>query len=97
MRQEIEETLTEKTNNMLKILKLFFTTIIAGCAIAVAKFAYATGTFTFIDWGEENTTDLIANISAVIGDLTPLLTIVVGIGIGLIVVGAIISAIRGHN
>jgi len=43
------------------------------------------------------TTDLLANIQGTITDLSPLLTIVIAIGVGLIVVGAIISAIRGHN
>lgn len=50
-----------------------------------------------IPWESSNTTDLLANITGVITDLTPLLTIIIGIGIGLIVVGAIISAIRGHS
>jgi type II secretory pathway component PulF len=50
-----------------------------------------------IEWTSQNTTDLLANITGVITDLTPLLTIIIGIGIGLIVVGAIISAIRGHS
>lgn len=50
-----------------------------------------------IPWASGNTTDLLANITGVITDLTPLLTIIIGIGIGLIVVGAIISAIRGHS
>jgi hypothetical protein len=50
-----------------------------------------------IPWDSGNTTDLLANITGVITDLTPLLTIIIGIGIGLIVVGAIISAIRGHS
>lgn len=50
-----------------------------------------------IPWESANTTDLLANITGVITDLTPLLTIIIGIGIGLIVVGAIISAIRGHS
>jgi len=39
---------------------------------------------------------VLANTTALITELSPLLTIIVGIGIGLIVFYAIISAIRGH-
>ena len=42
------------------------------------------------------TTTMMSNITGLITDLTPLLTIIIGIGIGLIVFYAIISAIRGH-
>ena len=42
------------------------------------------------------TTAVLANVTGLISDLTPLLTIIVGIGIGLIVFYAIVSAIRGH-
>lgn len=42
------------------------------------------------------TTALLSNITGLINDLSPLLIIVVGIGIGLIVFHAIVSAIRGH-
>ena len=42
------------------------------------------------------TTAMMSNITGLITDLTPLLLIVVGIGIGLIVFHAIVSAIRGH-
>jgi hypothetical protein len=53
---------------------------------------------TFIlNWTEQMTTDLLANIQGTITDLSPLLVSVIAIGIGLIVVGAIISAIRGHS
>jgi len=50
-----------------------------------------------INWTSDMTDDLLANIQGTITDLSPLLTIVIAIGVGLIVVGAIISAIRGHN
>jgi hypothetical protein len=50
-----------------------------------------------INWTGDMTDDLLANIQGTITDLSPLLTIVIAIGVGLIVVGAIISAIRGHN
>lgn len=49
-----------------------------------------------INWTSQNTTDLLSNITGIIGDLTPLLLIIVGVGIGLIVFHGIISAIRGH-
>lgn len=42
------------------------------------------------------TTAMMSNITGLITDLTPLLLIVVGVGIGLIVFHAIVSAIRGH-
>lgn len=42
------------------------------------------------------TNAVLSNATALITDLTPLLTIVVGIGIGLIVFYAIVTAIRGH-
>lgn len=42
------------------------------------------------------TNAVLSNATGLITDLTPLLVIVVGIGIGLIVFYAIISAIRGH-
>lgn len=42
------------------------------------------------------TTAMMSNITGLITDLTPLLLVVVGVGIGLIVFHAIVSAIRGH-
>lgn len=42
------------------------------------------------------TNTMMSNITGLITDLTPLLTIIIGIGIGLIVFYAIVSAIRGH-
>ena len=42
------------------------------------------------------TNAVLSNASDLISDLTPLLTIIIGIGIGLIVFYAIVSAIRGH-
>ena len=42
------------------------------------------------------TTAMMSNITGLITDLTPLLLIIVGVGIGLIVFHAIVSAIRGH-
>ncbi|MFA5031256.1 MAG: hypothetical protein WC495_06765 [Patescibacteria group bacterium] len=50
-----------------------------------------------INWTGDMTDDLLANIQGVITDLSPLLVPIIAIGVGLIVVSAIISAIRGHN
>jgi len=49
-----------------------------------------------INWDSGMTNTLLANITGIITDLSPLLLIIVGIGIGLIVFSAIVSAIRGH-
>jgi hypothetical protein len=51
----------------------------------------------FISWTSDMTGNVLAATTGLITDLTPLLTIIIGIGIGLIVVVAIISAIRGHS
>jgi hypothetical protein len=50
----------------------------------------------FLTWSSDMTTALLSNVTGLINDLSPLLTIVVGVGIGLIVFHAIVSAIRGH-
>jgi len=50
---------------------------------------------TFLTWTTEDTTAMIGHMSDLFTDLTPLLIIIIGIGMGLIIVGAIIRAIRG--
>ena len=50
----------------------------------------------FLTWTSDMTTALLSNITGLINDLSPLLIVVVGVGIGLIVFHAIVSAIRGH-
>jgi len=50
---------------------------------------------TFITWTEEDTTAMIGHMSDLLTDLTPLLIPIIAIAIGLIIVGAIIRAIRG--
>lgn len=50
---------------------------------------------TFLTWTGDDTTAMIGYISDLITDLTPLLIPVIAIGIGLIIIGAIIRAIRG--
>lgn len=52
---------------------------------------------TFITWTESDTTSMLGYVADLISDLQPLLIPIIAIGIGLIVVGAIISAIRGHS
>jgi hypothetical protein len=51
----------------------------------------------FLTWTNDMTNTLLANTTGLLGDLTPLLTIIVGIGIGLIVFYAIVAAIRGSH
>jgi hypothetical protein len=50
---------------------------------------------TFITWTPENTTTLLGYIESLISDLTPLLIPIIAIGVGLIIIGAIVRAIRG--
>lgn len=50
-----------------------------------------------IPWTSEMTLEMLADVRGIITDLSPLLVPIIAIGVGLIVVGAIISAIRGHQ
>ena len=50
----------------------------------------------FLTWTSDMTTALLSNVTGLINDLSPLLIVIVGVGIGLIVFHAIVSAIRGH-
>jgi hypothetical protein len=50
-----------------------------------------------INWTSEMTNTMLADTTGVITDLSPLLVPIIAIGVGLIVVSAIISAIRGHS
>lgn len=52
---------------------------------------------TFITWSGSDTTAMLGYVSDIISDLQPLLIPIIAISIGLIVVSAIISAIRGHT
>ena len=76
-------------------LKIAFVAVL----LSFANFAHAqaTGGYTFINWTSEMTTDFLSNITAIITDLSPLLVPVIAISVGLIVVEAIISAIRGSH
>ena len=49
-----------------------------------------------INWTSEMTTEMLGNVEGVITDMSPLLVPIIGIGIGLIVIGSIITAIRGR-
>lgn len=55
----------------------------------------AVATTTFIDITSEDVGDIISYMKMLIGDLMPLLSLVVAVGIGLIIIAAIIRAIRG--
>lgn len=50
---------------------------------------------TFLTWASEDTTAMIGYIEDLFDDLMPLLIVIIAVGVGLIVVGAIIRAIRG--
>jgi len=50
---------------------------------------------TFLTWTTEDTTAMLGYMSDLIGDLTPLLIPIIAVAVGLIIVGAIIHAIRG--
>jgi hypothetical protein len=50
-----------------------------------------------VNWTASMTADLWSTATSVISDLSPLMIMILGIGIALIVFYAIISAIRGHN
>lgn len=50
---------------------------------------------TFLTWTGADTTAMIGYMSDLITDLTPLLIPIIAVGIGLIIVSAIMRAIRG--
>jgi len=50
---------------------------------------------TFFTWTPENTTTMIGYMGDLLDDLTPLLIPIIAVAVGLIIVGAIIRAIRG--
>lgn len=49
---------------------------------------------TFLTWGTEETNLMVGHMKNLITDLTPLMTIIVGIAVGLIIFWAIITAIK---
>jgi len=56
--------------------------------------AVATST-EFVDIGTAEIGDIIDYVRMIIGDLMPLLSLIIAVGIGLIIIYAIINAIRG--
>jgi len=50
----------------------------------------------FITWTEANTTAMLGYMSGFIADITPLLTPIIAIGLGLIVFSVIVKVIRGN-
>lgn len=60
------------------------------------KTAPAVATTTeFVDIGAAEIGDIIDYVRMIIGDLMPLLSLIIAVGIGLIIIYAIINAIRG--
>lgn len=51
---------------------------------------------TFLTWTDSTSDLMLTYTSALMSDLQPLLVIIIAVAVGIIVVGAIISAIRGH-
>ena len=51
-------------------------------------------TYTFINWTPQMTTDMLAYISDFISDVSGLMTPIIAVGLGLIIFGAIINAIK---
>lgn len=72
--------------------KLIF--LIPVLAFFSTGFAHA---YTFINWTPEMTEDMLANVSGFISDLSPLLIPVIAVLLGLVIIAAIVGAIRGHN
>lgn len=52
-------------------------------------------TGTFINWTPDMTNQMLNFMGDLISDFTPLLIPIIAIGVGLIVIGAIVHAIRG--
>jgi len=50
---------------------------------------------TFLTWDANTSNTMIGYMKDLFTDLTPLLVVIFGIGVGLIIVGAVIRAIRG--
>ena len=53
--------------------------------------------YTFVNWTPEMTTSMLANTSALISDLSPFIIPIVAVLLGLLIIYAIVGAIRGHN
>lgn len=52
---------------------------------------------TFLTITDENVSTTIGHMKALIGDLTPFLTLIIAVGIGLIIFSVIVNTIRGSK
>lgn len=52
---------------------------------------------TFLTITDANIASTTGYVSSLIGDLMPLLTVIIAVGIGLIIFSVIVSTIRGHK
>lgn len=50
-----------------------------------------------INWTASSTSEMLSNAGGIITDLTPLLTPIIGIGLGLIIFVVIVNVIRGQH
>lgn len=50
---------------------------------------------TFFTWTDGMTTSMLGYVSSIFADISPILIPIIGVGVGLIVITAIIHAIRG--
>jgi hypothetical protein len=53
--------------------------------------------YTFVNWTQGMTDTMLADVSAFITDLSPFIIPVIAILLGLVIIYAIVGAIRGHN
>jgi hypothetical protein len=53
--------------------------------------------FTFFEWSASNTEEMLGFMGNLITDLTPLLTPIIAVGLGLIIFAVIVGVIRGHQ
>lgn len=49
---------------------------------------------TFLTWGETETTSMLTHAKNMITDLSPLLLIILGVGLAVIIISAIVGAIK---
>jgi len=52
---------------------------------------------TFLEISSEDVSTTISHMKNLIGDLTPFLTLIIAVGIGLIIFGVIVNTIRGNR
>jgi len=76
-------------NNMKKLF--FIIPILTFFSVGFAR------AYTFVNWTEQMTTTMLADVSALITDLSPFIIPVVAVLLGLLIIYAIVGSIRGHN